>query len=395
MTDKSANGGTKKRCSLHVGKGNARHNDRTFMANNPNPDNINKHMGIRLWTWDKPDFARLAHKDADYTNIPSISSAEQAYYDANYTQALGARNSRYQQQGHTERVKSMLDWYAKLKAPDETILQVGNMHNFDINPANNKLFADCVHDYLDWVHQWSAAHGDHVHVLSAALHYDESSPHAHIRTVYDYQGKDGLEPNIDKALAASGLQPPNPDKPIGRYNNRKMTWTAMQRDAWVSICRQHGLDIEDTPQRANDGKPLRSLSLTDYARKEDARRVEQAQDLDDRERQLDVRELQLVRREHQAEQLCADAISIIESAKLPNKSEQNAYFINALKSIKTADGRNAYIVYSEQQELQKRRLQPPKPPVKQKPLSGAAAARVLAESDYMQQHDGGVNDYSL
>ena len=41
------------------------------------------------------------------------------------------------------------------------------------------------------------------------------------------------------------MQLPNPDKPKGRTNNRKMTYDATCRQMFLNICKNHGLGIEE------------------------------------------------------------------------------------------------------------------------------------------------------
>ena len=51
----------------------------------------------------------------------------------------------------------------------------------------------------------------------------------------------------DKALEELGIELPDPDKPKGRYNNRKMTFDATCRELFLSICQKHGLEMEMEP----------------------------------------------------------------------------------------------------------------------------------------------------
>ena len=66
--------------------------------------------------------------------------------------------------------------------------------------------------------------GKHIHILDWALHLDEGTPHIHERHVFDCENKYGeIAPQQEKALEALGFELPKPDKPLGRYNNRKIT----------------------------------------------------------------------------------------------------------------------------------------------------------------------------
>lgn len=102
-----------------------------------------------------------------------------------------------------------------------------------------------VEDYLGRLAVWNDEHGGHMIFLTAAIHLDEGSPHAHIRRVWEYQDAAGhTRLGQNKALQAAGIEPPQPGKPLGRYNNRKMSFDAMARGIWQETCREHGFDIE-------------------------------------------------------------------------------------------------------------------------------------------------------
>ena len=70
-------------------------------------------------------------------------------------------------------------------------------------------------------------YGTHVHLLDWALHLDESTPHIHERHVFDCENKYGeVAPQQEKALEVLGFNLPDPDKPLSRRNNRKITFTS-------------------------------------------------------------------------------------------------------------------------------------------------------------------------
>ena len=72
--------------------------------------------------------------------------------------------------------------------------------------------------------------GSHVHILNWALHLDESTPHIHERHVFDCENQYGeIAPQQEKALEALGFELPEPEKPVGRKNNRKMTFDSACR----------------------------------------------------------------------------------------------------------------------------------------------------------------------
>lgn len=47
----------------------------------------------------------------------------------------------------------------------------------------------------------------------------------------------------EKALREAGIELPDPSKPEGRYNNRKITFDKMRREMFQEICLKHGLSM--------------------------------------------------------------------------------------------------------------------------------------------------------
>lgn len=233
------------KASMHSGRtGNAKHNDRSFLLGKTAQEQAEMAPHIdatktgknRIWTysagWDTPG------------QPVDIAAAERAFYAERYGAAQAAKNDRYTAQRHPERRKSTDDLYTgKQTRPEELILQIGSKDD----PVTKKIFGACLQDYLSELNQWNEEHGGHMHILSIALHGDETSPHAHIRRCWDYETKDGPTLGQDKALQASGVPLPDPAKPKGRYNNRKMSFDAMMREKWLDICQAHGLQIDREP----------------------------------------------------------------------------------------------------------------------------------------------------
>ena len=53
-----------------------------------------------------------------------------------------------------------------------------------------------------------------------------------------------IEPKQEKALEALGIPLPFPEKKPGRQNNRKITFDSICRELLLSICEEHGLEVE-------------------------------------------------------------------------------------------------------------------------------------------------------
>lgn len=254
-------GGERLRVSQHSGRsGSAKHNDRSFLTGRSNEWRLEHAPHIDttrtgenvVWTWD---------------GQTDIETSERTWYEQEYQQAQDATNARYVREGHADRCKTSDDLYnGRLTRPEEMILQVGKQAD-NIDPAE---FAQAVDRYLDKLDEWDTAHGGHMHILSIALHVDEASPHLHIRRVWDYTDRDGLTRlGQAKALQAAGVSLPDPNKPIGRYNNRKMTFDDMARGWWQECCREKGWDIE------TEARPdMRHKSKQDYIRDQMAAEID-------------------------------------------------------------------------------------------------------------------------
>ena len=98
-------------------------------------------------------------------------------------------------------------------------------------------------------------------VLDMALHVDEEgAPHIHMRKAWIYRDENGIESIAQsKALQAAGIPLPHPDKAAGRHNNRKQSFSAMERQALYEICRGYGIEslLEMQPrERSRSGREM-------------------------------------------------------------------------------------------------------------------------------------------
>lgn len=224
------------RATIHNGRTgkdgayNTKHNDRQFdisHAEHIDPERIKDN---RYWNW---------------TGNPetTFEAAEAAFYEKYIKQHLDAQNVRYVAQRHAERAKTM-DEYRKSPqtCPEEVILQIGKMG--DTIPAD--MMARIIQEQINWEQQQFPG----VKVLDVALHMDEQgAPHIHERRAWVYTDKNGNTAiSQNKSLEQMGVELPNPDKPRGRFNNRKRTFSKMCREHLLQICREHGLEIEEIPQ---------------------------------------------------------------------------------------------------------------------------------------------------
>jgi hypothetical protein len=224
------------RATIHNGRTskdgayNTRHNDRQFEISHAKHIDPERVKDNRYWNW---------------TGNPetTFEAAEQAFYEKHIQKHLDAQNARYKAQRHAERAKTM-DEYRKSPqtCPEEVILQIGKLG--DTIPAD--MMARIIQEQINWEQQQFPG----VKVLNVALHMDEQgAPHIHERLAWVYTDKDGNTAiSQNKSLEQMGVELPNPDRPRGRFNNRKQTFSRMCREHLLQICREHGLEIEEIPQ---------------------------------------------------------------------------------------------------------------------------------------------------
>ena len=259
------------KASMHNGReGSGRHNDRTFLQGKSEQErqemapHIDAARTADNVTW------RVGRKGWHKGTGGDIETAERDYYRRRYGAAQEAKNARYKAQRHPERCKTTDDLYTgRLTRPEEQILQIGSKDE-QVSP---EVFRACVQDYIKELNAWNRAHGKHMQILSVSVHFDETSPHAHLRRVWEYDSKDGRALGQDKALEAAGVPLPDPGKTKGRHNNRKMSFDSMMRDKWLDICEAHGLQIDREPV-----PDMRHKDKADFIRDRIAGEIAQAQE---------------------------------------------------------------------------------------------------------------------
>ena len=239
----------------HLGAFTPKHNDRNFNISHAEHIDPERVKDNRYWNW---------------TGNPetTFEAAEIAFYEKHISAHLEAQNARYMAQRHAERVKSM-DEYRKSPqtCPEEVILQIGKRG--DTIPAD--MMARIIQEQINWEQQTFPG----VRVLDVALHMDEQgAPHIHERRAWVYTDKQGnLAISQNKSLEQMGVELPNPDKPRGRFNNRKQTFSKRCREHLLQICKAHGLEIEEIPQE----KSKNGRTLEDYKAGEAEKRAAEAE----------------------------------------------------------------------------------------------------------------------
>lgn len=235
-----------------TGRGGAcysvKHNDRAFDVSRADNIDVSRSDKNVYVTWNGAETFEQAEKD---------------FYEQYLSEALNKQNERYVKQRHAERCKTLDEFrLSRQHCAEERILQCGDIEEH----ADADTFNECVREY---VAEFEHAMQGHARVLDYAIHHDEAVPHAHIRAVYLTTTADGtLTTGQEKALAAASFERPNPSAAAGQRNNRKMTFDAHMRAAWLDILEAHGFKIEREPlANAAHNRSKQSL-LRDIARAE-------------------------------------------------------------------------------------------------------------------------------
>ena len=220
---------------------NRNHNDRSFdisHAENVHPDMVSENIIIHYDESNHPHVIDI--KDKSHT---TIDEHEQHIYESLFAESLSKQHARNEAARHPERNKSIDDLLnSKNTCPEETIFQIGSTE--DGYPPVEVLMAI----FEDYQKELIDRYGHNLHFLDVALHMDEAVPHLHIRKVWTYDGKDGLDISQNKALAEMGFERPDTNKPSNKWNNAKITFSEWERDMKLRICEKHGVTVSHIPK---------------------------------------------------------------------------------------------------------------------------------------------------
>ena len=224
---------------------NPKHNDRSF--NLANSEHIDPERAKGNIYWDCFHGFRSALDPQDPDDLAAtFSDVERQFYETHYTAFIEGQNGRNAKIRHTERNRSIPDLLSSRKTcPEETIYQLGTLDE-------HASAEDLLNIVTEFIEEFKAKFGEHVHVLDWALHLDESTPHIHERHVFDCENKYGeVAPQQEKALEALSFELPDPDKPLSRRNNRKITFDSACRKMLFEIAKRHGLELEEEAEYGN------------------------------------------------------------------------------------------------------------------------------------------------
>lgn len=258
----------KVRATMHNGRGRnakgfkVRHNDRDFDTSraehiNPEPERKNRYF--------------IVEADGTVNNHPQISfeTHEKRMYNHLFYETLSKQAERHIKSGHRERIRTPDQYRTAIRTcPEETILMLGTRECH----ADKQAFIKAVNR---WCQQMQTAYGTHWRLLDGALHFDESTPHCHIRAVWTAEGKDGLQVSENQALRALGIQRPDPEQPEGKHNCPKQTFTRQSRELWIAAAREFGIEIEDIPEMPGKATRTKEEYIAQKIRKEIVELAEQ------------------------------------------------------------------------------------------------------------------------
>lgn len=237
------------RVTVHNGRTNVngqaysvRHNDRRFEPD-AHIDQTRTHENIYIHRYSRQ------HPEWSFEDV------ERVFYERTFTTMLDARNERYEAQRHPERVQTMNEYrHNKKTCPEEILLYVGKKGD----TINKRQLLNICADYVAWINRTFK----NVQFLDAALHMDEAgAPHMHVRYVWTAKDRYGMQQvSQSSALKEMGIERPDRNRAVSRYNNAKITFTKACREQFISICKCYGIEVETDPR-----EPGRSgMTLLDY-----------------------------------------------------------------------------------------------------------------------------------
>jgi len=266
------------KASLHKGKnGYAKHNEHEFLDE--------KNRDVVVWCF------------TEYND--SLEQSELDFYEKRYSSSLIRQNEKHIERRQYKRVKTIEDVYKnKNKKPTEEILQYGNIKTPSNELPSKDDFKDLMREYLDTLMKWSEANGNHLHILNASLHFDEATPHAQVRYIWDCKDENGdFIISQEEAMKQAGIKLPNEGDKVGRYNNRNITFTSMCRDLWYSILEDKGYKVDKVPD-PNNKRKHKTIEKYKYDKE-----LETIAELDKKDKEIEKLQFELSKMSQKAEDL--------------------------------------------------------------------------------------------
>ena len=171
---------------------------------------------------------------------------EKSYYEQRFSPYIENQKNKYLKNRQKKRAENCTagNYYNnKTTGPTHMLYQVGKNGEYQ----DYEKFRDMVFSDIEYIEEHYQAEDARIKCLDVAYHgYDgaERSLHAHTAWSFEVKNKDGVwVQDTDRCLEKLGVALPDPTKKKGRYNNRKMTFTAAMQERWYDIVESIDKDI--------------------------------------------------------------------------------------------------------------------------------------------------------
>ncbi len=281
---------------------NVKHNDRRF--NPENSDHIDADRTPDNLYWDC--YGGLYRMD-EQEDHPSFAEVEKRFYEDRYSDFVNKQNARNEARRHPEKNRTPEDLRKdKRTCPEETVYQMGTLGDSE----SPEVLCQIATEFFA---EFDVRFGEQIHILDWALHLDEGTPHIQERHVFDCKNKYGeIAPQQEKALEALDIPLPDPDRPKGKYNNRKMVFDDICRTMLFDICKAHGVYLDEEPTYGGRA----------YLEKQDYIRMKQKEEI---EKQGEVIQAQDAEISEKAGRLDELTMKISDAEKLIDEVADAAY----------------------------------------------------------------------
>lgn len=221
-----------------MGKGSVAHNSRQFKASNVDPERTSLNR-------------RYCNR-----NIKKV-------YEELFGEALEKYNAR-----QTRSDRKIKNYYEKIRTSKqektftELVMQIGNHEDTNAQSEFGAKAAEILDEYMKGFQE----RNPHLHVFSAYLHMDESTPHLHIDFVpFTTGSKRGLETRVSlkSALAQQGITGGT------KYETEWSIFTRREKEQLAEIMERHGIGWKQLDTHEEH------LSVLDYKKKMRTQEVEE------------------------------------------------------------------------------------------------------------------------